>query len=364
MNADIAEALLQAVMGDATADDFPDHLGVLRQLATCKYDAYEQYAPGRQFIESLAIWLDQFSEPSERATAMQFVLDRLTYVSNTEMRHLVSLMARDRVPAILTRLLAQQLGIPSYRVSAVRSRDEFRRATRSSLFLGMSDGARIDQLRRASKDFSNEQFAMTYELSQPRAESLLSKLKDDLGPSSRFEYIFLVDDFSGSGRTILRRNAENHLTGRLVRFVCDTLPKLMGNQCPKIFIGLYLATNQALQHLRATIAEYHSAPWDASEAPQVFSVMQFTDDIRLVHNEENPEHNTDSAFDALLHRYYDTSVEDEHKGRVIHGYEECGLPLVLTHNTPNNSVYLLWGREVQKPLFPRFERHQSRLKVD
>ena len=62
----------------------------------------------------------------------------------------------------------------------------------------------------------------------------------------------------------------------------------------------------------------------------------------------------------LLHKYYDSSIEDEHKGKVLHGYADCGLPLVLTHNTPNNSLFLLWEREKTKPLFPRFQRHQTR----
>ena len=71
----------------------------------------------------------------------------------------------------------------------------------------------------------------------------------------------------------------------------------------------------------------------------------------------------DLLFDALLHKYYDKSVEDEHKGAVVHGFAEVGLPLVLSHNTPNNSVYLLWEKKTD-PLFPRFERHQGRQKEE
>ncbi len=66
----------------------------------------------------------------------------------------------------------------------------------------------------------------------------------------------------------------------------------------------------------------------------------------------------------LLHKFYDDSVEDEHKGQVLHEFADGGLPLVLSHNTPNNSVYLLWEKEKTQPLFPRYERHQGRLKEE
>ena len=34
-----------------------------------------------------------------------------------------------------------------------------------------------------------------------------------------------------------------------------------------------------------------------------------------------------------------------------------GLPLILHHNTPNNSLYFLWARKWGDPLFVRYERH-------
>ena len=61
-------------------------------------------------------------------------------------------------------------------------------------------------------------------------------------------------------------------------------------------------------------------------------------------------------------------VEDEHvEDSVCFGYKGCGLPLVLDHNTPNNSVALLWAQSgdnvgvnhTMKPLFARRKRHSS-----
>ena len=357
VNPEIAEDLLRAVMGDSADADFPDQLSILRDLAMYKYDDYGQYAPGRQFIAYLAGWLTQFDQGQERRDALRFIQKRLVYISNNEMRHLVSLMAHDVIPSTLQRHLADRLQILPYRVTKLRSDPAFAEALRKSLFLGMSDGARIGQLRR-STGLSNEQFAMTYELNQTRADTMTRALRKDLADgSANFEYIFLVDDISASGRTILRWDDDGALDGRLLRFVRDTLPLLNNQGCPKIVIALYVATPQATDHLQSMIASYPNPRWAADSVPQVLPVMMIKDHARLVCRRPGVEYEPDQRFDELLHKYYDPSVEDEHKHDVKHGYSECGLPLVLSHNTPNNSVYLLWERTKTKPLFPRYERH-------
>ena len=361
MNPELAESLLRTVMGKAAGDDFPDQLGILRSLAKYKYDDYQQYTPGRQFIESLALWLEQFAESDERRNALGFIRQRLVYISDVEMRHLVSLMARDRVPKMLQRHVANQLGLLPYRVAEIRKQPEYRRAVRASLFLGMSDGARIDQFRRNSEELSNEQFAMNYELSEQRTKKMIHELRTDFQDKGAvFEHIFLVDDFAGSGRTILRYDESCKIDGRLSRFAEDTLPNLTKGTCPKIYITLYLATEQAVKHLQSLISTYPSPPWSDDNTPEVITVMTLGERTRLRHGRQDGAYEADGLFDPLLHKYYDESVEDEHKGRVVHGYSDCGLPLVLSHNTPNNSVYLLWEREKTRPLFPRFERHHSR----
>ena len=366
MNAEVAERLLRAVMGDPAEAQFADQLSVLRSLANYKYDEYQQYAPGREFIAYLASWLFQFQDLEERRNALRFVQERLIYVSDLEMRHLVRILARDRIPSLLQQHVATQLGIPLYRVAELRSRPEFGRAMRASLFLGMSDGARIDQLRRNSPNLSNEQFAMTHELNDQRVKTMIDKLRADLADNGAFfEYIFLVDDFAGSGRTIARHDKGELPDGRLVRFHRDTLKKLMKEQlCPQIFVALYIATIQAVDHLKATISSFQSPLWNPRCEPQVINVMAIDDRARLVHGRNDEEFEVDREFDSLLHKCYDEAIEDEHKGRVLHGYAECGLPLVLTHNTPNNSLYLLWERKSTNPLFPRFQRHSSQMEAN
>ena len=256
MDPEFAERLLRTVMKDVPEDyDFDIKLDVLRSMAAYKYDSYQQYAPGRQFIASLRLWLNQFDSFSERWNALNFVLERLIFISDAEMRHLAMLMAHDRVPKVLQRQAVRKLGLPPYRFAGIPAREEFERSLNASLFLGMSDGARIDQFRRSNPDLSNEQIAMTYELNPSRTNTMIEKLRERLGDGeASSENIFLVDDFAGSGRTILRADDGEGWDGRLHRFVNHTLPALAPARSPQIYIALYIVTQQAKDHLDALIS--------------------------------------------------------------------------------------------------------------
>ena len=81
-----------------------------------------------------------------------------------------------------------------------------------------------------------------------------------------------------------------------------------------------------------------------------------------------------SDFITLTTNYYDPIIRTRHTdvGGVTHmwlGYGGCALPLVLDHNTHNNSVALLWAETAgsvhedgtnapaMRPLFRRRQRH-------
>src|ERR1700682_2011163 len=90
MRDELAEALLAKVMNWSDEEKARER-PILQDLARYKYDEYQQYAPGRRFIESLALWLRQFQSIQERRTAYLFVRRRLVFISTPEMRQLVDL---------------------------------------------------------------------------------------------------------------------------------------------------------------------------------------------------------------------------------------------------------------------------------
>jgi hypothetical protein len=91
--------------------------------------------------------------------------------------------------------------------------------------------------------------------------------------------------------------------------------------------------------------------------------------LKVIH-ELPPTARLDAAADAGIialandDRYFDKDADDQHaevggsSSRL--GYADCRLPLVLAHNTPNNSIFLLRGEYAHTfvGLFPRVSRHK------
>ena len=362
MRQPLAERLLAEVMHwnpARVAEERP----ILQALADYKYDGYQQFSTGMHFIESLAIWLNNFNEPSERQTAYDFVKTRLVFVSEAEMRHLVGLSYRDAIRGVLLSRAAAEISVPEYRVSKVLSSTEFNRAERKSVFLGLSDGARIDVFRRMA-GLSNEQVHATYQLSDEKAQDMVRELRSDLHSFGTdcaeecFNSLFLLDDFSGSGDSLLTKDGKKGKILRCIRTLVDNneATQLLDLSTLSTYVVLYLATQRAVNALEERLASV----WP-SDLPHVTVLPVHVLSASVVIGLDG-----DFDFDQMLVKYYDKAIMDKHLlkgGRdVIHGYARCSLPLVLAHNTPNNSVYLLWASKQglrTRALFPRVSRHRD-----
>mgnify|MGYP006291960193 CR=1 FL=1 len=370
----LAERLLAQVMG-WTPEDVANERPLLQAMAALKYDEYQQYAPGMRFVESLALWLRQFARQDERKVAYQFVKSRLLFLSAAELSHLVSVAYPDHIRPLLVHRAAAVLGADESYVGRITASPEYRALRRQSLFLGLSDGARVDTFRRATSDeLSHEQIWQTYEMSYDKAMGVLAELRRDLATvpglvgdaaNAFFRMIFLLDDFSGSGRTCIRNTeSENRLVGKLARFKEQIVKKDAGLHAlvsaADLYIGvvLYVATSRAKRHIEGLLPTLFE---DLSDVTASVGVVYSLDDHVAVTTD------TDKAFMELIDSYYDPCAADEHTRKggtadVKCGFSQCALPLVLSHNTPNNSVFLLWAnpeRHSVRGLFPRISRHRS-----
>jgi hypothetical protein len=367
----LAEKLLAEVLR-WEPEDVAQERPVLQALAAYKYDEYQQFSTGSRFIENLALWLVQFETLEERRAAYAFVKERLVFYSAAEMRHLVEVAYADHIrPLLLDRVAGHSPD--RFRPAAVAATTDFKVRQRQCLFLGLSDGARIDAFRRANRDLNHEQIWQTYELSEQRVDKLLRKLGQHLeqitgrapDPAEcKFRTLVLLDDFSASGTSYYALPAVRPASGKITDFLkdlCDeTKPaaKLVDLRQLEVIILLYLATEQAIEHLR----EASKATWETRGIPCAVEVVQLLPkEIRLVRA-------GGTTINRLIEhtKYYDHEIYDEHfeKGGASdarYGYADCGLPLVLHHNTPNNSVAVLMSYEGLKfrGLFPRIQRHKE-----
>ena len=213
----------------------------------------------------------------------------------------------------------------------------------------MSDGARIDVFRRSSKSINNEQVSATYELAEGRKLSMQQDMRNAVGvygddpEHARFDVVSLIDDFSGSGKSLIREE-DGKPAGKIVRFsklieedAASTDPTFSGADT-KIHVCLYVATEQAISHIRSMLTGWGTQFFRT--APQIHC-LQLIDATVMVGPESEPR------FDRLLHKYYSQALMDVHTEKggssIIYGFGGCALPVVFSHNTPNNSVYLLWA---------------------
>ena len=378
MNQDLGLRVLGEIMGWSD-DKAREEYAWLRLMARLKYDGYRDFQAGMRFIESLATWLQQFTI-GEREAAYAFVRESLVYVGPTEIHHLVEQFFPQVVQPHLFRTITRSLGIRYHEIlSHPSALSTVQGALRGTLIMGLSDGARIDQIRHVNTGvFSNEQVVHSTQIDPDKWRDLLVQLRDDRQDANvQFRIVYLVDDFAGTGSSFLRFDkTDNRWKGKLIRFR-DSLDRAMDELgsdgllaadwrlCAHHYIASACASvtiQERLQNLR------HQ---DKRSWPDAMSAS-----FGIVLPEDLPIDRGDSpsaGFVPLTQKYYDPQIRTRHTdvGGADHlglGFGGSALPVVLEHNTPNNSVALLWAETdggssgtvptpAMRPLFRRRQRH-------
>jgi hypothetical protein len=380
MNQDLGLKILGEIMAwndDRARQEFR----WLRLAARLKYDGYRDFQAGMRFIESLATWLQQFKR-EERETAYTFVRGTLVYIGPNEMQRLVEQFYPRTVRDRLERTIASEFCLPKYRVLAdCNARAAADRLRRQTLFMGLSEGARIDIVRHSNVGLlTNEQCVIATQVDKDKWQDLLNDLRQDLrDASARFRLVYLIDDFMGTGTSFLRYNTEKQKwSGKLLKFkesIDNAVRALDGDQVLaddwKLCIHHYIASSAAAKAVQERVAQANESLKGDGWANGVYFSFGtiLPDDLPI-----NSVPNRYNEFLQLTQTYYDPIIRTRHTdvGGEPHlglGYGGCALPLVLDHNTPNNAIALLWAetdggdREgvrapAMRPLFRRRQRHQ------
>ncbi len=370
MRDELAEQLLTKVMGWNQAEVTRERL-ILQDMARYKYDEYQQFAPGERFIESLARWLKRF-KPDERRQAYEFVRKCLVFFSAAEMRDLVALAFPTLIRPRLLALAAAEANIDASRVKTAVESLAYKVLLRQTLFLGLSDGAHTDVFRRVNPDISNEQIWHAYDYSESKAASLGKELRKDLTKllgreptpeEAKFRLVCLLDDFTASGKSYVRPAKEGAgYDGKIatiirrLRKTDEELSKFLQLDKLQALIIIYVAAHQAVSRLREDLPKL-ALPGELID----FEVVHELDPLLRL---EAPR---DAGILALAgqDKHFDKRAETEATRvggeNVRFGFADGRLPVVLSHNTPNNSLYLLWAEPWHdvRGLFPRVSRHRD-----
>ncbi len=296
----------------------------------------------------------------------------IVYLTPAEINHLVELCFPERLQPVLRTATADDLCIKPYLVWAnASSARAYDRLVRASLFIGLSDGARIDSFRRANTGIiSNEQVLLALEISDEKWEQVLKDLRDELKDSNaKFRLVFLIDDFAGTGSTLIRYDAKKGVwKGRLEKLWNNIKDKRNTHFSAdwRLHIHDYIATEAAKNHIEASEKkrrEEGGSQWLPRIDYSFGTILPSSLSI-------SPK--THASLFSIMNKHYNPAIQTEHTSvggveNIANGYGGCGLPLVLEHNTPNNSVALLWAeceankdvssKPAMRPLFRRRQRH-------
>lgn len=358
MQKELAQRLLSATL-NWSGEDIEKYSNVIDNFAELKFDEYQQYKPGSRFVENLCSWLNQFSSNAERETALNFILNKLVFVSISEMHRLIETVYHEKICPLF---FNQATEIVRNNPELITLKEKISEIIKTkSIFLAMSDGARIDVLRRTAQ-LAHDQVCVDYDLSELKYSEIRDEMKNRvelMDPERKISgcipdgitHVFLLDDFSGSGISYLRHEG-NDWKGKISK-VLNRLKKeciISPNSRPQIHIILYLATPRALNHIQNNLENLcQTEPYKID-----IQCVQMVNSVELNDKEE-----------ALFSKYYlnvKSEVEDSHYGKgdmsnPHHGFDGCSLPLVLYHNTPNNTFPIIWAGN--HALFPRVTRHKD-----
>lgn len=360
-----------------------DEFRWLSLMSRLKYDGYQDFVAGVRFLESLATWLQQFPSIEDRRDAYAFLRQDLIYVGEAEMQHLVEIFYPEFVERRLRQAVADRHDIAPYRVWArPESYEAFNRLLRQTLFIGLSEGARLDLLRRGNPGaISHEQVLQTIHADPEKWRDVLEELRRDLKDDvARFHFLYLIDDFTASGTTFIRKK-DGIWKGKLERFRSSVAKYRDSHFDSSLTVCVH--HHLASYHAKSELSRRHEEALEERGPEEWFSKVEFT--FGTVLPEKTPLTASGSAtaasFLALARKHCDREdplFDNRHfregntKDPAL-GFADCALPLVLEHNTPNNSMALLWAetagatakvaggageRHAMRPLFRRRQRHQ------
>lgn len=370
MKYELAESILKSTMDHWNTLKMAEETKDIQIISEIKYDDYQQYTHGMRYVESLALWMRQFSTKEEKERAYNFLKQQLIYISEEEMRQLVSYS----FPTVMRRYLLEitKEFCESNSIQSIEERKNiYSYFLRSSLFLGLSDGAHIDYFRRQNPDLSNEQVFVHYDFSDLKADDMRKELDEDSHIISLikkyndripkgFSSFFLIDDFTGSGISYIRKDSEGW-HGKIPKFFKRMTSYGCDSEKANIHIVIYIATPKALEYITDQLDAYRlengvdSVSLDALQIVNSLDWQSNSDFCEQLKN--NYAKNKDASG---------VTFEDKHfiKGEgkyPYYGFADGSLPIILFHNTPNNSLPILWysWNDTVNALFPRVTRHKE-----
>lgn len=268
-------------------------------------------------------WLGQFSSQAEQDEMINMVLNNLLYIPAAFCEETIS-------------------EVWKYHTSIKTNKKN------EAVFLvGLSDGARLDLVRSYNEQIFTFQFSLEFEINESKCNTFMKKMKQSIGTSEiEALNIVLIDEFLASGISFIRYEAGTW-KGKLIKVFNQLIPifeKYTNNI--SISILTYYATEKGEQYLEKSLnsylAEDSCTPISIESVNRVPKAELNIQQIKIIEKIFNQH--------PILDRHYQKGAVN----RPYLGFDESQLMIVFEHNTPNNSLPIIWHKN---GIFPRQNRH-------
>lgn len=285
-------------------------------------------------------WLSNFADAGrnvaeERRHAL-YLLSRFLYYGDGEIRALLKALFRDLYKYPIVESVRRRLGnsLDFSRIDA-----EFKRELAATRFLGIGNpsesGSHLLYYFRQENRLDKDLFISTHQIFEPHRGTQPTKLRD----IAVTRYIF-VDDFAGSGQ-----QADEYS-----RDLIEDMLAAASSSGLTISVCYYplVATSAAIGNIRST-----------TKFTDVRAVIELDDSFKAFDPSSRYFRAAPATIDRALAesmcRHYGTRLWAAYPV----GYRDCQLLLGFHHNTPDNSLPIIWFDEHQttwKPIFRRYPK--------
>jgi hypothetical protein len=304
-------------------------------------------------------WLKNF-KAEERDSAL-YLLSRCMFFGNSCIRQILRSLYRDKYRAPLIHEIRKA---HDNTLDEKVIEPEFRTKLMNTRFLGVGNpsesGVHLLYYFRQENKISKKLFINTDDLVEVKNGKVNLRKK-----CIEVEHVVFIDDLCGSGSQV---SSDNN-----VRRCVEQLRQL--EKCPKISYLMMFGTHSGIQVVKeAKINDTEVRLFDEVEA-----VMELNDSYKCFGENSRyykaDERDLKEKTKAIAYEYgkklmekvvdldYPKSISEEKRQETIEkgalGFGNCQLLLSLYHNTPNNTLPIIWFDEDNQLWSPIFKRYNK-----
>ena len=302
-------------------------------------------------------WLGNFKE-DERDDAL-YLLSKCMYFNNASIRAILRALYRDkyRTPIIQAIREANDGTLDENVIEAA-----YHDRLMNTRFLGVGNpsesGVHLLYYFRQENKIPKKLFVNTDDLYEVKSTGDVLLRKE----CASVEHIVFIDDLCGSGQ---QAKSDNN-----VKRCVEKLRNL--ENPPKVSYLMMFGTTNGINIVRnATLGNSEVKLFDEAEAVMELneSYKCFSDDSRYFNDDESKEQVRKMVYKygeklmvKIVEKDYPKKSEKERKeivGDNALGFGDCQLLLSLHHNTPNNTLPIIWYDEDDEEWTPIFKRYNK-----